>query len=467
MSKRRPLLLVALTIAVLLVLFWSATSWLELGPDSSETAVVEGEDDATAGSGQHEADDRSRRRRGERRGGESGAGEGEGDDADGNGSGGTRGAGSSGGESGEDDASGDGESADDESAGDDGDATEDPEDPSERRWTVRGRVRVPEGAPSVDGARVLVVGHGVGWYGTRVNADGTFEAHATVGFREQASGFEVRIRGQGYRIAIVPFEGEDEVDVVVPLEIEEVPPALGSLDLLVTDADGRVFEGPVLLTCYDAMGDHHGRLVRTDAGGNATLLGLSPGPWRIRAIGGPRSVDATVPSGASAGAHVHVGDWPGTLTAEEFEQERARIGEGVPPGVVDEEEAVRERRRVLEIQDLEQRWRILRPQRSVRLDATSWPTEDGDLLRVTAMWGPGVSWVVRRRAETVTTLTLSPERWSVSLLRGGETYALAEFDAAPPEPSEPAEGEAPPPPSDPGPLEVDLPRPDALAPDAE
>lgn len=438
-GNRRLLLTLATLTAVLLVLLTGATL-LDLdgllrgdtSPDVPGSAEAEAE--GTLGTG----DDARRRGARRVRGGSRGAGEGSSGEAEGD-------EGSmhvappapdETNDTGDEAVEGSADEGEDDAASDD--------DAPPGRHRVRGRIRVPEGAPSPSGARVLVAVPGY-WEGTRVGENGTFHADLDEDLLERAGGrVEVRVRGEGYRLTIVPFDVHSADEVVIELEPQPEPPAFGTVRLLATDADGRVHQGDVLLTTYDSMGDHHGRLVRADAAGAADLLGLEPGTWSIGAVGGGRRTSVHVPPGGVARAQVVVGDWPGTLTEEEFRERQAELAEQIERGRIDRDGVATEKddrtamRFVQQQQTLEQRWRTLRPQVELRLTITEFVPDEDDLIRLRATWGPGVAHVLPLGDGTVTT-AISPEVWAVSLLRDGREFQLGSIDLTTDDPLRTAE----------------------------
>jgi hypothetical protein len=317
----------------------------------------------------------------------------------------------------------DSESGDDEDvekgAGGDGAGAEGagsgPETAEDDRVIVRGHVVDAATDRPLAGVRILVCRPGHGWHGARTDENGDFDGRAPPDTGD-GTHVEVRVAKRGYHTMTIPWT---EGPVAARLERRDGLVRPGAVVGLATDLDGRPLTGRILLTTYDAMDDHHGLWALADESGAFRLEGLYPGWWKLRLVGSDGDfVEAIVPEGGETRVHVVGGatPWPGTMTEDEFLARRKELSRGVPRGrtddaLTDEQREALAWQRIMAMQDLESRWRGIRPAR--RVEVIGLPRDVTMYVRAKTTNGPNHSWRARVVDGMATFPALTFERWTL------------------------------------------------------
>ena len=301
----------------------------------------------------------------------------------------------------------------------------------DERRKVCGRVVDSATGDVLEGVRVLVARGKHGWFGTRTAGDGGFEARVPDDPGD-GSLVEVRLARPGYRTQVVAWEDGDLDAQLQPLDHVPQP---GVVEGLATDLAGRTITGRILLSAWDEMGDFHGLWALSDDTGAFRLDGLAPGWWRLRLFGGGEESEIVLPDGGSTRVQVVAGKapWPGAMTEEAFNERHGELSSGRPPGVTDEalSDAQREAlawQRSLAMQDLESRWRALRPGRP--LVVTGLPKTGVAHLRAASTQGPNHSWRVPVLDGVARFPVLTTESWRLILEIPGEPVVMHEVTIA-------------------------------------
>jgi hypothetical protein len=328
---------------------------------------------------------------------------------------------------GEDGATADGEQSEaDASAGGDESSGAGAEGEGGDEREVRGRIVDASSGEPVPDVRILVVRTGSGWRGTRGDENGEFLGIAPDPLEDDPDApVELRVSAKGYVSQTVPYAGgEPKIELVK----RDHPPVLGVVAGFATDPAGTVVSGRLLISGYDAMGDHFGQWAEADERGAFRLEGMPPGYWRLRAEGGDDWVEVLVPEGGETSAHLRTGDepWPGTLTAEEYEDRHRALRTSGPRTSDAELGPDAERRahweRILAVQDLECRWRGVRPRHEVVV--TGLPDTAHAHLRAATTRGPNHSWRVAVESGTAR-FRLTAEDWRLVLeVPGADDHSM-------------------------------------------
>jgi hypothetical protein len=160
----------------------------------------------------------------------------------------------------------------------------------------------------------------IGWNGSTVEDDGSFEVNRPPWGLKEGQRYELWVSRPGYRMQRIPVA---DAHLDLKLEPLDVAPLPGRVVGTWTDAEGKPLRGVFSLVGHDEAATYTDQWVVADAAGRFVAEGVAPGHWQLVAVDvntyGVRT-DALVPEDGETRVELRM-----RHTAAELEQQRNKI----------------------------------------------------------------------------------------------------------------------------------------------